>query len=144
VTWADGVATWDVATGKELDRFEPPHPVVAVRFAADGKTLTTLVLADRRQPVVYLWDVATGETRATLRGHTEGARTVAFSPDGRLLATGSSDRTVRLWDAVTGQPRGVLRGHPDWTQFLAFRPDGKALAAASADGAVSLWVADGG
>jgi WD40 repeat protein len=141
VTWADGVVTWDLATGKELDRFEPPHPVLAVRFAADGKTLSTLVLADRRQPVLYLWDVATGETTATLRGHTEDVRAVAFSPDGRLLATSGMDRTVRLWDAVTGQPRGVLRGHPEWTQFLAFRPDGKALAAASYTGDVSLWVA---
>jgi WD40 repeat protein len=150
VTWVDDVVLWDAATGKERDRYEAPGPVLAVRFAADGRTPATLVLGTRGSSALRLWDVATGETTATLRGHAGAVLTAVWSPDGRVLATAGDDRTVRLWDAVTGQPRGALRGHPrggrrgqlDAIRHLAFRADGKALAAASENGTVSLWLAD--
>lgn len=59
-----------------------------VAFSTDGQTLAE---TDR------LWDVATGELKATLKGHTEEVWSVAFSPDGQTLASGSKDTTVRLW-----------------------------------------------
>ena len=81
----------------------------------------------------------------TLSGHTgdlvhHAVTSVAFSPGGRLLASGSDDTTVRLWDPATGQQIGdPLRGHNSYVQKVAFSPDGKLLASCSDDPPVRLW-----
>ena len=89
---------------------------------------------------VTLWDLAEGESRGTLTGHTQAVRRVIFSPDGKTLATGGGDRTVRLWDVGTRTQRSTLSGPKGMISALAFAPGGKVLAS-SADGdpIVSLW-----
>lgn len=79
------------------------------------------------------------EPRATLRGHTLALGGVAYSADGRYLATGSYDRSAKVWDAATAKELATLVGHNATVEAVAFSPDGKILATGSYDATVKLW-----
>ncbi|MFF8268339.1 trypsin-like peptidase domain-containing protein [Streptomyces sp. NPDC016562] len=74
-----------------------------------------------------------------LTGHAQAVDAVAFSPDGKTLATGSLDNTARLWDVHTGKTRHTLKGHTDQLFAVAFSPDGSLLATAGREAEVRLW-----
>ena len=69
----------------------------------------------------------------TLTGHSDWVRSVAFSPDGQLLASGSDDNTIKLWQPGTGNQIRTLTGHSNWVISVAFSPDGQLLASGSDD-----------
>jgi hypothetical protein len=92
--------------------------------------------------IVKLWDVATGQERASLRACEPGGclTAIAISPDGvRFVTAGFLDRSVRFWDAVNGAPRGELPRTGSGVTDLAYSSDGTTLALARGDGTIPLW-----
>ena len=87
-----------------------------------------------------MWDAETGACVKTLEGHGSLVWSVCFSPDGRQLASGSGDRTVRLWDVETGAFIKTLEGHGGFVYSVCFSPDGRLVASGSDDTTVRLWL----
>lgn len=76
---------------------------------------------------------------STMSGHSQPILTALYSPNGRMLASGSGDCNVRIWDLNTETPKHCLTGHTGWVQHVAWSPDCKVLASAGMDGSIRLW-----
>jgi len=120
--------------------------VDSVAFSPDGKLLASgsdsIQLRTSGDTTIQLWDVASGTLRQTLASHKGDSLylgDIAFSLDGRLMASCSGDNTIRLWDVASGKLRHTLSGHHGSVLSVAFSPDGKVLASGSTDPIVKLW-----
>ncbi|MCI0456777.1 MAG: protein kinase, partial [Gemmataceae bacterium] len=140
------VKVWNAQTGQELLTFKGhTGEVRSVTFSPDGKRLASGSGTWDATKQVYVagevkvWEAQTGQELLTLKGHTEGVWSVAFSPDGKRLASGSWDNTVKVWEAQTGQELLSLKGQVGYPQGVTFSPDGKHLASALQDRTVKVW-----
>jgi dipeptidyl aminopeptidase/acylaminoacyl peptidase len=115
-----------------------------VAFAPDGRILAvggSVLPGGRFIGTLWLWDPATGKERARPAEHGGGVHSLAFTPDGKTLATTSlDDATVKLWEVATGKERAVLKGVMHGNSSPAFTSDGSILAAGGPkEGTVVLW-----
>jgi WD40 repeat protein/serine/threonine protein kinase len=143
---------WDVASGKEIWALKEQQvtKMDTVAVSPDGKLVATpaalvgpvIKLKNKisfGENAVQVWDVATGKDVGKLLGHDNPVETVAFSSDGKLLASGSVDKTVKIWEPATGKGLLTLEGHKGPVRSVAFSPDGMRLASASSDQTIRIW-----
>lgn len=128
------VKIWDTVLRKEIKSISLEDEIYFVSFSP---RLNELAVAGKDKTVKIL-DVATGQVRATLNGHSDVVWTVAFSPDGNYLASGSKDRTIKVWNAQGTETR-TLSGHKGAVIAIAFSPDNQTLATGSDDNTIKLW-----
>ncbi len=125
---------WDPATGKALDQTPADYPdVQRLIVTANGR----LAVGVQRDGAVLLWDLATLKAVPLPAGHREAVVDLAFSPDGRMLAT-ADHFNAALWDVATGRPRLVFEAGPEQVSHVAFAPTGRTLAVSGTD-EVEIW-----
>jgi WD40 repeat protein/serine/threonine protein kinase len=153
------VRLWNAETLEEIDtlRDDPESHVRSVAVAPNGKTLA---IGDTKGRV-EIWDLASKEKIGDFVAHAREVGALAFSPDGRLLATGewqwlrkndnewvdtenTDESYLKVWDPETHELKWKLPGHWDSVRSVVFSPDGQMFASASDDGSVRVWSAEDG
>jgi WD40 repeat protein len=146
-----GAVLWDVAANQERAAFrqENSQPFAAFSRREGGNCCLALAISPDSATLasadfhkVHLWDVLGGSRRATLAGHPDAVRSLAFSPDGALLLSGGWGGNMRLWDVASARPLAAFDWDVGRVHHVAFSPDGMTAAVAGHTGTVVVWDVD--
>jgi WD40 repeat protein/serine/threonine protein kinase len=128
------VRLWNVSTNREVAVLSHPGDPRWVEFSSDGRALVT---AHPRS--VRIWNLAGDGEKVLLSGHEGGVPGIAFSPDGKLLASVGKDRTATIWDPATGRILHRLTAFGGVLHAVAFSPDSRLLAIGDRIGGIHIW-----
>jgi WD40 repeat protein len=135
-----GLKMVNLQNGQVVGSFKNAASAYRMALSADQRS----VIGSTGYSEFQVWDTQSFESFRTLKSHESQGFAVAYSNDGKLLATGASDSTARIWNASNGKELKVLKGHDSGVNDVVFSPDGKILATASSDRTVKLWDVTGG
>lgn len=141
------IRMWDTLTGEALRVLRPPigngsvGKLSAAVLSSDGKTLAVAGVGGGSGTTnpIYVIALPSGTIERILTGHDRSIWSLAFSPNGELLVSGSNDASVRLWDVATGKCTRTLKEHADLVYGLDFSPDGQYFVSVSKDGTGRIW-----
>ncbi len=162
-SWNGNVRLWNMISGELVLCFE--HKVVhrnanglslknailwSIAFSPDSKIIATggqyrknssaLIPVNKSWAgTIKLWEALTGNLLRTIEWQENAVYSVAFSPDGKIFASGSADKTVQLWDLRTNGPLRTLEGHTETVYSIAFSRDSKYLVSGGGDGIAIIW-----
>ncbi|MBZ8179753.1 CHAT domain-containing protein [Oscillatoria salina] len=144
------IRLWNLETGELCQRLEAHNPetnlnsILCVAFSPDGKTLASSSNMEFNEGTIKLWDVNTGKVQRSLNKSFFNlpairVSSVAFSPDGKYLASGHIGTDIKIWDLASGKEEHTLRGHGWEVSSVAFSADGRFLVSGGMDGIVMIW-----
>jgi WD40 repeat protein len=145
------IKVWDIASGNCVKTFRGHQGPASEgmiyamalspgdRYLAAGGWMKGISYGDPGLGSVRLYDFTRGRIAALLRGHVSVVLNLAFSPDGRFLASASADKTVKVWDLATRRELHTLRYHGANVYGLAVSPDSSRIASSAVDGTIALW-----
>jgi WD40 repeat protein len=134
------VKLWNVADGSELRTWKGhPNAITQVAVSRDGRLLGVGCGEYNVPGEIWIWKIDEQAQPLQLRGHQNWVTCIDFHPDGRRIASGSYDKTVKLWDLSSGLEAISLMGYAHQVTALQFSADGHRLATGSWDGSIKIW-----
>jgi WD40 repeat protein len=138
-SWDRTVKIWSVDGKLRTNFTEHGKPVNGVGFSPDSKTVVSAGYGEPNgEHWLLWWDIEGRVLKRILSGHTDQIYRISFSPDGKVFATASWDRTVKIW-SLEGELIQTFSGHSNWLYGLSFSPDSKMIVTGSLDRTVKLW-----